>query len=79
MPTRLPSRDQSAQVSGRCADLIARIFHTSGAEGIFRDRPISRIFCDINAGRTHVANNPAKVGRNFGNVMLGAPNADSFI
>lgn len=77
--TRLTYRYQSAQVSGRCADLISKIFHSSGAEGIFRDRPISRIFCDINAGRTHVANNPAKVGRNFGNVMLGAPNADSFI
>ncbi|MDE2596890.1 MAG: flavin-dependent monooxygenase [Sphingomonadales bacterium] len=79
VPTRLTYRYQSAQVSGRCADLISRIFHCSGAEGIFRDRPISRIFCDINAGRTHVANNPVKVGRNFGNVMLGAPNADSFI
>ena len=77
--TRLTYRYQSAQVSGRCADLISKIFHSSGAEGIFRDKPISRIFCDINAGRTHVANNPAKVGRNFGNVMLGAPNADSFI
>jgi 3-hydroxy-9,10-secoandrosta-1,3,5(10)-triene-9,17-dione monooxygenase len=79
VPTRLTYRYQSAQVSGRCAEYISRIFHTSGAEGIFRDRPISRIFCDIHAGRTHVANNPAKVGRNFGNVMLGAPNADSFI
>lgn len=79
VPTRLTYRYQSAQVSGRCAELISKIFHTSGAEGIFRDKPISRIFCDINAGRTHVANNPAKVGRNFGNVMLGAPNADSFI
>lgn len=77
--TRLTFRYQSAQVSGRCAELISRIFHASGAEGIFRGRPIARIFCDIHAGRTHVANNPAKVGRNFGNVLLGAPNADSFI
>lgn len=77
--TRLTYRYQSAQISGRCADLISRIFHVSGAEGIFRNRPISRIFCDIHAGRTHVANNPAKVGRNFGNVMLGGDNADSFI
>lgn len=77
--TRLHYRYQSALVSGRCADLIGKIFHASGAEGIFRDRPISRIFCDINAGRTHVANIPAKLGRNFGNVLLGGPNADSFI
>lgn len=79
LTTRLTYRYQSAQVSGRCADLVSRIFHASGAEGIFRDRPISRIFCDIHAGRTHVANSPAKVGRNFGGVMLGAPNGDSFI
>lgn len=77
--TRMTYRYQSAQISGRCGDLISRIFHASGAEGIFRDRPISRIFCDIHAGRTHVANNPGKVGRNFGNVMLGGANADSFI
>lgn len=77
--TRLTFRYQSAQISSRCADLVTRIFHASGAEGIFRDRPISRIFCDIHAGRTHVANNPSKVGRNFGGVLLGAPNADSFI
>jgi 3-hydroxy-9,10-secoandrosta-1,3,5(10)-triene-9,17-dione monooxygenase len=77
--TRLTYRFQSAQISGRCADLITRIFHASGAEGIFRSKPISRIFCDIHAGRTHVANNPSKVGRNFGAVQLGAPNGDSFI
>lgn len=77
--TRLTYRYQSAEVSGRCAALVSRIFHASGAEGIFRNRPLSRIFCDIHAGRTHVANNPAKVGRNFGGVLLGAPNMDSFI
>jgi 3-hydroxy-9,10-secoandrosta-1,3,5(10)-triene-9,17-dione monooxygenase len=79
LETRLRFRYQSAQVSGRCCQLISRIFYLSGAEGISRGNPIARAFCDIHAGRTHVANNPATVGRNFGAVMLGAPNTDSFI
>ena len=77
--TRLIYRFQSAQIAGRCAELVTRIFHASGAEGIFRTKAIGRIFCDIHAGRTHVANNPSKVGRNFGAFKLGAANGDSFI
>lgn len=77
--TRLRYRYQSAQVSGRCCDLISRMFYLAGADGLYRGNPIARTFCDIHAGRTHVANNPASVGRNFGAVMLGAPNTDSFI
>ena len=79
LETRLHYRFQSAQISGRCCALIARIFAASGAEAIYRGNPIARAFCDIHAGRAHVANNPGVVGRNFGGVMLGAPNGDSFI
>ncbi len=79
LETRLRFRYQSAQISGRCCALISRIFFLSGADGVYRGNPISRAFCDIHAGRTHVANNPNAVGRNFGGVMLGAPNTDSFI
>lgn len=79
LETRLRFRYQSAQISGRCASLISRMFYLSGADGLFRGNPIARTFCDIHAGRTHVANNPNPVGRNFGRVMLGEPNADSFI
>eukprot|EP01037_Dinobryon_pediforme_P008065 gene8065-8144_t len=77
--TRLRFRYQSAQISGRCCDLISRMFYLAGADGLTRGNPIARAFCDIHAGRTHVANNPGPVGRNFGAVMLGAPNTDSFI
>ncbi|GLV20529.1 acyl-CoA dehydrogenase [Sphingobium sp. TomMM35A] len=79
LETRLHYRFQSAQISGRCCALIARIFAASGAEAIYRGNPIARAFCDVHAGRAHVANNPGVVGRNFGGVMLGAPNSDSFI
>ncbi|WP_375195359.1 flavin-dependent monooxygenase [Sphingobium sp.] len=79
LETRLHYRFQSAQISSRCCALISRIFAASGAEAIYRGNPIARAFCDIHAGRTHVANNPGIVGRNFGGVMLGAPNSDSFI
>jgi len=79
LETRLHYRFQSGQISGRCCALIARIFAASGAEAIYRGNPIARAFCDIHAGRAHVANNPGVVGRNFGSVLLGAPNSDSFI
>jgi len=79
LETRLHYRFQSGQISGRCCALIARIFAASGAEAIYRGNPIARAFCDIHAGRAHVANNPGVVGRNFGSVLLGAPNNDSFI
>lgn len=77
--TRLRFRFQSAQISGRCAALISRMFYLSGADGIYRGNPIARAFCDIHTGRTHVANNPNAVGRNVGSVALGATNTDSFI
>ena len=76
---RLLYRHQSAQVVDRCAQLITRVFYASGADGIYLDRPLGRTFVDIHCGRTHVANNFAKTGRNMGAVMLGKPNADTFI
>jgi len=79
LDTRLRFRFQSAQISGRCCELISRMFYLSGADGIYRGNTIARTFCDIHTGRTHVANNPNTVGRNFGNVTLGGPNTDSFI
>lgn len=77
--TRLRFRFQSAQIAGRCGELITRMYHLGGADGISRGNVIARTFCDIHTGRTHVANNPNAVGRNIGNVVLGGPNADSFI
>jgi 3-hydroxy-9,10-secoandrosta-1,3,5(10)-triene-9,17-dione monooxygenase len=79
LDTRLRFRFQSAQISGRCAALISRMFYLSGADGIYRGNHIARVFCDIHTGRTHVANNPNSVGRNVGSVALGATNTDSFI
>lgn len=79
LETRLRFRYQSAQISGRCCELISRIYYLSGADAVYRGNPIARAFCDIHTGRTHVANNPNSVGRNYGNVALGAPNTDSFI
>ena len=63
----------------RCAELITRIFYLSGAQGVIRSNPVARTFADIHTGRTHIANNPDKVGRNVGGVMLGAANTDTFI
>lgn len=76
---RLLFRFQSGQIVDRCAQLISRLFYACGAQGVYRSSPIARAFVDIHTGRTHVANNPDKVGRNFGGVLLGAANGDTFI
>lgn len=76
---RLLFRFQSAQILDRCASLISRLFYACGAQGVYRGSPLARAFLDIHTGRTHVANNPDKVGRNFGGVLLGNANSDTFI
>ncbi len=76
---RLHFRLQAAMVVERCAQLVYRLFVTSGARGLFNDSPIVRHFLDIHAGRTHYANNPDLFGRNYGGVLLGRDNSDFFI
>ena len=51
----------------------------AGAQGVFKNHPINRAWLDINAGRTHVANNVGKFGRNWGASMFGAENEDFFL
>lgn len=76
---RLLFRLQAAKVVDRCADLISRMFYSCGASGVYRSGPVARTFVDIHTGRTHVANNPDKFARNYGGVLLGEDNTDTFI
>ena len=77
--TRIKMRYDAARVSSKCTEAINRLFIACGAQGIFRDHPLNRAWLDINAGRTHVANNPFKFGRNLGGVMMGGANSDFFL
>lgn len=79
MRDRIHWRTQSAAVPERCAALVNRLFYSCGAHAMYRTSRITRYFLDINCGRTHVANNIGKIGRNYGGVMLGMPNADTFL
>jgi len=76
---RIKMRFDAARVSEKCADVMNKLFYGCGAQGIFRDHPINRFWLDINTGRTHVANNAAKFGRNLGATMMGAENEDFFL
>ena len=76
---RIKMRFDASLVSRKCADAINTMFICCGAQGIFKDHPLNRAWLDINAGRSHVANNPFKFGRNFGGVMLGNENTDFFL
>ncbi len=76
---RIKMRFDAALVSRKCTDAINNLFLSCGAQGIFRDHPLNRAWLDINAGRTHVANNPFKFGRSFGGVMMGQANEDFFL
>jgi 3-hydroxy-9,10-secoandrosta-1,3,5(10)-triene-9,17-dione monooxygenase len=79
MHDRIHYRTQSAAVPDRCAALVNRLFYSSGAHAMYRSARITRYFLDINCGRTHVANNIGKIGRNYGGVMLGLENSDTFL
>jgi 3-hydroxy-9,10-secoandrosta-1,3,5(10)-triene-9,17-dione monooxygenase len=76
---RIKMRFDAALVSRKCTDAINQMFIACGAQGIFRDHPLNRAWLDINAGRTHVANNPFKFGRNLGGTMMGGENQDFFL
>lgn len=76
---RIHWRTQSAAVPDRCAELVTKLFHNSGAHGLYRSSKLGRFFIDINCGRTHVANNIDKISRNYGGVLLGADNTDTFL
>ena len=79
MDERIKMRFDAALVSRKCTDAINRMFIACGAQGIFRNHPLNRAWLDINAGRTHVANNPFKFGRNLGGTMMGGENRDFFL
>jgi len=76
---RIKMRFVASLVSKKCTEAINKMFLSCGAQGIFCDHPLNRAWLDINAGRTHVANNPMKYGRNFGGVLLGQANGDFFL
>lgn len=79
MELRLKFRFKAAEASDRCAKLITRMFYSSGAQGIYNGNVIARTFKDIHTGRTHVANNADKFGRNLGATLFGEPNLDTFL
>ena len=76
---RIARRFNAARISKKCADAVNDMFIACGAQGIFKGHPLNRAWLDINAGRSHVANNPFKLGRNLGGTMLGNDNTDFFL
>lgn len=76
---RIKMRFDASLVAGKCCDAINTMFIACGAQGIYRDHPLNRAWLDINAGRTHVANNPFKFGRNLGGTLMGGANNDFFL
>jgi 3-hydroxy-9,10-secoandrosta-1,3,5(10)-triene-9,17-dione monooxygenase len=76
---RIKMRYDASLAAPKCADAVNKLFVFSGAQGIFRSHPINRAWLDINAGRTHVANNVGKFGRNWGSCLFGAENEDYFL
>lgn len=79
MEDRIRMRFDASRVAAKCAEAINAMFIACGAQGIHRGHPLNRAWLDINAGRTHVANNPFKFGRNLGGTLMGQPNANFFL
>lgn len=76
---RISRRFNASRISKKCADAVNELFIACGAQGIFKGHPLNRAWLDINSGRSHVANNPFKYGRNLGGTMLGLDNTDFFL
>lgn len=76
---RILRRFNAARISRKCADAVNDMFIACGAQGIFKGHPLNRAWLDINAGRSHVANNPFKYGRNLGATLMGQANTDFFL
>lgn len=79
MAERVKMRYDAAVVAPKCAEAVNRLLIHSGAQSIYRSHPINRAWLDINAGRTHVANNAGKFGRNFGSCLFGFEGDDTFL
>ncbi|WP_419834365.1 acyl-CoA dehydrogenase family protein [Endozoicomonas atrinae] len=76
---RVKMRYDSAIVGTRCADAITELYLHCGSAGIFNTHKVNQVFRDIQTGRTHVANQPAKYARNFGGVIMGRETTDFFL
>lgn len=76
---RIKMRFDASLVSKKCTDAMNELFLSCGAQGTFREHPINRYWLDMNVGRTHVANNAFKFGRNLGAAEFGFENQDYFL
>lgn len=76
---RIRMRFDAANVAEKCTQAINSLFIHCGAQAIYKTHPLNRAWLDINTGRTHVANNPGKFGRNLGATMMGLDNEDFFL
>ncbi|HEY6418359.1 MAG TPA: hypothetical protein VIX59_05080 [Candidatus Binataceae bacterium] len=76
---RIHYRYQSALAADRCVAQVDRLFNSCGGQGVYVTNPVTRFFLDIHAARMHYANNPDKLGRNYGGVLMGLKNSDFFI
>jgi 3-hydroxy-9,10-secoandrosta-1,3,5(10)-triene-9,17-dione monooxygenase len=76
---RLRYRYQSAEASGRCAELGRRLFKVAGAPALHADKPFSKILANILAGGQHNGNSFETWGRAYGAALLGAENNEVFL
>lgn len=76
---RIRYRFQSHTVGRRCADLIDNLIVFLGGRAIFTSSPIVRYWLDLNAARTHVANEPNAIGVSYAGSVLGEDVQEFFV
>jgi 3-hydroxy-9,10-secoandrosta-1,3,5(10)-triene-9,17-dione monooxygenase len=76
---RLRYRYQSAEVSGRCAELGRKLFKVAGAPALYADKPFTKILMNILAGGQHNGNSFETWGRAYGAALLGGENLEVFL
>jgi 3-hydroxy-9,10-secoandrosta-1,3,5(10)-triene-9,17-dione monooxygenase len=76
---RIRYRFQSANVARRCADLVDGLIVFLGGRAIFNTSPIVRYWLDLNAARTHVANDPGAIGGSLAGTVMGENVQEFFV
>ncbi|HQR03760.1 MAG: flavin-dependent monooxygenase [Proteobacteria bacterium] len=75
---RVKRRYQTSLVIEKCIQAVDLLYNVSGGMSVF-DSEMRQLWMDIHTARAHVANNPTAFERNYGNVLMGNPNTDTFI
>jgi 3-hydroxy-9,10-secoandrosta-1,3,5(10)-triene-9,17-dione monooxygenase len=79
MDLRTQYRFQASLPPERVTHMAMRLFKAAGGAAVYSRNGYGQILADINTGRQHAANQFEMFARNWGGLMMGQENADTFL